>query len=256
MKKEISIILPTYNGGGDIKECLDCLKKQSFQNFELIIIDDGSQDKTREILDSLGYEYHKNKENLGFVKTLNKGVRLSNGKYILIIDQDMVFEKDYLLKMIEKNKDFVSGRMYYYHQKDKIRALNLKVNLFTGKSTLVGRGEIDKGQFNHIKNIQAMGGGGFMVKKEVFKEIGLFDEKFIMDFADIDFCFRAREKGYKIFPCSAKCFHKKEEEGFNKRRLKNFYLGKKRFLKKYSPYYPFCLIPMGIKRILNNFFIS
>jgi len=250
--KEISIILPTYNGEKHIEECLDALKKQSFQNFELIIIDDGSQDRTREILDNLGYKYHRNEVNLGFVKTLNKGVRLSKGKYILIVDQDMVFEKDYLLKMIEKNKDFVSARMYYYHQKDKIRGFNLKVNLLTGKSTLVGRNQIDKGQFDNIKGIQSMGGGCFMVKKEIFDKLGLFDEKFVLDFADIDFCFRARENGYIIFPCSAKCFHKKEEDDiFDRKRLKNFYLGKKRFLKKHSPYYPIPLIPMNIMRILR-----
>ena len=250
MEKKISIVLPTYNGEEDIEECLESLEKQTFKDFELIIIDDGSEDNTRKLLDSLGYKYYKNEQNLGFAKTLNKGIRLSEGEYILILDQDMVFEKDYLLKMIEKNNDFVSGRMYYYHQKDKIRGFNLKVNLLTGRSTLIGRNQIDRGQFNNIKNIQSMGGGCFIFKREVANKIGLFDENFNLDFVDVDFCFRAREKGYKISHCSAKCFHKKEEDDvYSEKRLRNYYIGKKRFLKKHSPYYPVCIIPITLKEI-------
>ena len=187
MEKEISVIIPVYNGEDCIANLLKNLENQSFRDYELIIIDDCSQDKSREILDNLGYNYYKNEENLGFTKTVNKGIRLSKGKYILMIDQDFTPEKDYLYDLWKEKKDIVSSRLYYLEEKDKIRALNIKVNLFTGKSTLLGKEKIDKGQFNDLGDISAVAGGCFLVKREVFDKIGLLDENYFLYFADIDF---------------------------------------------------------------------
>ena len=250
---KVSIILPLYNSEIFIKECINSILNQSFKDYELIIIDDCSTDKTKEMLTKLGLKFYINKKNLGFTKTVNKGIKLSKGEYVTIADHDMVYDENYLINMLKEKKDIVSCRMYYYKQKDKIRALNIKINLFTGKTTIIGRDEIDRGQFDEIKGIEAIGAASMLIRRTVLDKIGLFDENFFMFYVDVDFCYRARKAGYKIFPSKAKCWHKKEESyTFKKEQLENYYHDKKMFLKKYSPYYPLCLIPMGIKKIINR----
>ncbi|XOJ85153.1 glycosyltransferase family 2 protein [Methylophilaceae bacterium Uisw_099_01] len=103
--------MPVYNGEKYLKESIDSILNQSFKNFEFIIVNDGSTDKTEEII--LSYDdgrirYVKNKVNLQIVKTLNKGITLAKGKYIARMDADDIslperFEKQF--KFMEANHD-------------------------------------------------------------------------------------------------------------------------------------------------------
>jgi len=249
---KISLILPLYNSEKFIDECLEAIKNQTFKDFELIIIDDFSTDKTREILDKKGYKYYKHEKNMGFTKTVNEGLKLAKGEYIVLADHDLILEKDYLAKLLKVNKDIVSSRLYYYKQKDKIRALNIKINLFTGKTTVIGKDQIDKGQLDNLGKLESMGAACLLVKKTVYDKIGLFDEGFLHFYVDTDFCYRAKEAGYEIFSSQAKSWHKKEEhEVFSKKLLEKYYHDKKLFLKKHSPYYPISLIPTSVKKFIQ-----
>lgn len=97
---EITIIVPAYNVEKYIGKSMDCLKKQSFQDFEVVIIDDGSTDKTGSICDRLAEEdsrfkvYHK--ENEGVSAARNAGLDRVSGKYITFIDSDDWVTEDYL----------------------------------------------------------------------------------------------------------------------------------------------------------------
>lgn len=231
---KVSLILPVYNSEKYVEECLDSIKSQSFKDFELIIINDCSPDKTSEILTKKNYKFYNNSQNLGFCKTVNKGIGLAKGDYVAILDHDMVYEKDYLKKMLMENSEIVGGRYYYYKDKRKIRALNVKINSITGKTSIVGRDEIDNGQYDSLREIDAIGAGALMVKREVFQKVGLFNEKLIMYFVDVDFCLRAREKGYKIILSKAKCFHKKQEkEIMTKEQKKRYFHDKAIIMKRY-----------------------
>ncbi|MDD5165096.1 MAG: glycosyltransferase family 2 protein [Candidatus Pacebacteria bacterium] len=87
----VSIILPVYNGETYIKEAVDSILSQTFSNFELIIINDGSTDRTKEIIKSYtDYRIHylENEVNRGIVTSLNKGLNVSKGKYIARMDAD------------------------------------------------------------------------------------------------------------------------------------------------------------------------
>ncbi|TAF45002.1 MAG: glycosyltransferase [Sphingobacteriales bacterium] len=87
----ISVLMPVYNGEKYLKEAINSILNQSFKDFEFIIINDGSTDSTEEII--LSYTdprivYVKNEVNLHLIKTLNKGIDLSKGKYIARMDAD------------------------------------------------------------------------------------------------------------------------------------------------------------------------
>lgn len=127
-KELISVILPAYNAERYLSEAIDSVLNQTYTNFELIIINDGSTDKTEEII--LSYldpriRYVKNEQNLKLIKTLNKGIDLAKGKYIARMDADDIslptrLEKE--VEFLEKHTDIdvVSCFPYNLNMKGKI----------------------------------------------------------------------------------------------------------------------------------------
>lgn len=105
----ISVILPAYNAERFLREAIDSILKQTFCDFELIVLNDGSTDRTEEII--LSYtdpriRYIKNDTNLKLIKTLNKGIDLARGKYIARMDADDIS----LPNRFEKEVAYLEGR--------------------------------------------------------------------------------------------------------------------------------------------------
>ena len=99
-----SIIIPTYNRQDQIKECITSVLNQNFDNFEIIIIDDNSTDKTLDICKNIKKKDNRikilnNKKNLGVGETRNKGLLKAKGKYVLFIDSDDKMKKKSLLSI-------------------------------------------------------------------------------------------------------------------------------------------------------------
>ncbi|MDQ5981776.1 MAG: hypothetical protein QG570_533 [Patescibacteria group bacterium] len=116
MQKLISIILPTYNGSKWIINAVESVIAQSYTDWELLVLDDGSNDSTELIVSQIAQNdprvrYLKNEENLGIQKTLNKGINESKGEYIARIDDDDRWTDINKLKnqvaFLEENKDYV-----------------------------------------------------------------------------------------------------------------------------------------------------
>ena len=94
MKIDISIIILTYNVKNLLKECIASLK--SNKNIEIIVIDNGNDDTYKLFKEKNKIKYIKNKENVGFSKGNNQGLKIAKGKYILILNPDTKLEKDTL----------------------------------------------------------------------------------------------------------------------------------------------------------------
>ena len=107
---KVSIIVPVYNSELYISKCIDSILKQSESSFELILINDGSKDKSLNILK----EYEKkdkrirviDQKNMGVAKTRNKGIELARGEFVLFIDNDDYIDEDYL-------ESFLCDSSYY-----------------------------------------------------------------------------------------------------------------------------------------------
>lgn len=96
MEKLVSILLPTYQGAFRIKKSIESVIAQTYANWELLVIDDGSSDATAQIVAEIAkgdtrIRYEKNEKNIGIQKTLNKGVRASRGVYLARIDDDDIW---------------------------------------------------------------------------------------------------------------------------------------------------------------------
>lgn len=93
-KPLISVVIPTYNRERYIKKALESVLNQSYKNFEIIVIDDSENDKTEKIIKLLNrkeIKYIRNEVRLGFVKSLNKGIAMAQGKHIARLDDDDIW---------------------------------------------------------------------------------------------------------------------------------------------------------------------
>ena len=112
---DISILMPVYNAEKYLNETIDTIKNQSFSNWELIIVDDGSIDNSKEICTKLMNDDKRIKyifqENLGVSHTRNVALENAQGKYIVFVDSDDLIHEDYLkilINSIEKNNSDIS----------------------------------------------------------------------------------------------------------------------------------------------------
>jgi len=126
----VSVILPTYNRAEYIRKAIESVLTQTYKNLELVIVDDGSIDNTSDIIYGLAKKDKRvkvvqNKTNIGLVKSLNKGITRSKGKYIARIDDDDIWcDKQKLEKQIEfleNNPDYllVGGGVIRINEKGK-----------------------------------------------------------------------------------------------------------------------------------------
>ncbi len=112
-----SVIIPAYNSEDTIARCLQSVKMQVFCDFEVIIIDDGSQDKTGKICKGFGIEdsrfLYYYKENGGVSSARNLGILMAQGKYLTFLDSDDVYKDNYLLSFFEVIKDYPNREHYW-----------------------------------------------------------------------------------------------------------------------------------------------
>lgn len=129
----VSIIVPTYNGEEFLEDAIESVLNQSFQNYELIISDDDSNDKTNEIIDKYGDEprlsFFQNGQRLGIGGNWNQGLKRTNGRYIKILCQDDILKPNYIKEAVEvlENDDSISlvtTFEKFFGDSDKVRNEN------------------------------------------------------------------------------------------------------------------------------------
>lgn len=103
---KISVIIPTWNSANTLKQCLDSVFRQSFQNFEVIVVDDGSTDDTSRVLEP----YHSRlrviqQENRGSNVARNRGWREAKGEFLIFLDSDMTLGDDCFEKLVKALED-------------------------------------------------------------------------------------------------------------------------------------------------------
>lgn len=209
MKKTtlISIIIPNYNGQNYLKGCLDSLCKQSFREFEIIIVDNASEDGSCEFI-SENYPDIKLislTENYGFSRAVNEGIKDSNSNYVVLLNNDVEADVHWLknlLSCIDKDKNIFScsSKMINYHNRDLIDDVGDNFNIL-GWAYKRGEGK-SISKFNNESNVFSSCAGAAIYRRKVFDEIGYFDEKFFAYLEDIDISYRAKIHGYRNRYCS------------------------------------------------------
>ena len=200
----VSIIILTYNQLKYTKECLESLYENTKIKFETIIVDNASVDGTREYLQNFANEKKNvklifNENNLGFPTAVNQGIKASDGNYIVIANNDIVFTKRWLeglLKAINKKNyymiagpisNLVSG--FQIDQNARYKSVE-EMKKYADEARIKNKDMFF--EFPRVAFLCAL------IKRELIDKIGGLDERFSPgNFEDDDFCLRAQLAGYK-----------------------------------------------------------
>ena len=216
---KVLVIIPHFNKLALLKECIYHLECQTFKAFDIMVVDNGSDDGSAEYLFEISNKnrnvhYTLLNENMGFAYAVNKGLEYSINKnydYSILLNNDAFVTEDFVNKlyfaMLSSNKVFaVSSLMLRFDNKNMIDSYGDYYTLF-GWSFQGHLGE-DYETIKHDELPFSACGGASIYNNDIIKQIGGFDEKFFAYLEDIDISYRARLNGYKILTCkAAKCYH-------------------------------------------------
>ena len=205
--KGLSVIVPNYNGKKFLKDCFESINSQN-NILEVIIIDNGSDDGSVEFIKENYPEYIliENKENLGFSRAVNQGIKRSSAEYCFLLNNDVELESDCcseLLKCIEKDKDIfaVASKMVQFQDRDRLDDAGDEYTIL-GWTKKVGEGKSSK-LYSHEREIFSACAGAALYRRSIFDTIGYFDENFFAYMEDVDIGYRAKVYGFKCVYCSS-----------------------------------------------------
>lgn len=232
----IYIIIPVHNRKEFTKNCLLSLRKQTYKDFKIVVIDDGSSDGTAEMLANEFPEVHviKGDGNLWWTAATNLGVRyaLENGTdYILTLNDDTIATPDFLEKMIywaeKKPKALLGAFALDANTKEPVYGGEIMTWYNASSKKLLGI--VPKEKQKGLHSVTHFPGRGLLIPKITFEKIGYFDvNNFPQRSADLDFTLRASRNGFPVY-CNydAKLYTYPDACGDSKYRqkksLKNYY---------------------------------
>lgn len=199
----VSVVIPSFNGKKSIFRLLDSLKKSSYPNMEVIVVDNGSIDGTL-VVGKKKYKWVKwvdaGQKNIGQTGCYNLGFAKANKKnHLLYCDADVVLDKNMitnLVKVLRKNKKIgiVTPMILYLSDKNFVNQAGAEVNLTTGR-VAVGWGPKE----NFLKSFEVQNSGTVMLlSRKVVEKIGGVEDWFMCYF-DSDYCLRAKKAGFKTW---------------------------------------------------------
>ena len=183
----VSVIIPCFNYGEYLQECVESVLMQTFTEHEIIIINDGSTDNTHEVAQEILKDYPEHniryykQQNMGIVQPRNRGVTLAKGEFILPIDADDFISPDFLAKTVPP-----------LQSNPNLAYISTKTLFFCDKNSIWPKADFNPTQLL-ITNQQT---NTTLYRKEMWKDIGGYDETMVNGFMDWEFWIKATEKGW------------------------------------------------------------
>lgn len=196
----ISIIIPTYNQNQLLDECIDSIRKHT-EDYEIILVDNGSVPEYEyEHLADVKLTVIYNKQNEGFPKAINQGIKEANGKIIILLNNDCIVTPYWSERLINGLQQYdIVGPLTNYCSGVQMVLTPVYNNEEELDKVAIDWTSVCPGK---IFETDYVIGFCMVFKKELYEDIGLFDESlWPCSGEEIDFCLRAKEKGYKIGVC-------------------------------------------------------
>lgn len=238
----LSIIIVNYNSTNHTIECLESLERQNFDDFEILLIENFSDDYYRKFL----YDYLdsgklkeeflqkinliETNENLGFTGGNNLGIRNAQGEVILLLNNDTLHQPNFLKEMVDFfNKysiiDIAQPRICFYPNINIIWCDGGSINKFSHKLF---------SHFNYLEKIENIDkknlkidyavGCALFIRRRILRDIGLLDDIYFMYCEESDLCYRAKLKGYRnIYSHPSAVIYHKIPKKFSKAYKKYYY---------------------------------
>ena len=200
----VSIVIPVYNHVQLTLECLSSIARAAGEvDFEVIVMDDGSSDATEALLGKgTSWHYIRNPENLGFLRTCNRGFAAVRGRYIVILNNDVQVQPGWLEALLAPFTRFecvgiVGPKVLYANGRLQEAGARLVQDL---SSQLIGVGEDpDQPRFSYAREVEYVSGACLALETSLLRELGGFDDAFAPAYCeDVDLCLRVRERGLRV----------------------------------------------------------
>ena len=217
---KVFVLTLNWNGKYLLDDCLISYLENDYANFELVMIDNGSEDGSVDYVKSNfpAVKVLQNEKNLGYSGGFNVGLdyvfNRNNADYVLISNNDVKADQKVISELVkvaetDERIGFVTGKVYYYDNPDILQTVGKKEDPIRWNGDHIGNREKDVGQFDEVKERFFVDDIFTLVRKNMYNEIGGYDTTFFLQGEEYDWQARAKEKGYKIFYTPfAKIWHK------------------------------------------------
>ena len=200
MEITTTIIIPNYNGLKFMDECIRSLNAQTYPNFRTLVVDNGSTDGSVEWLKEHQIDTIFLPENTGFYGAVNVGIKAADTPYVLLLNNDVRVDEYFVAEMVraigQSERIFsVSSRMIQMYHPDRLDDAGDMYSLL-GWAYQRGVGR-DLTHYRRSSRVFSACAGAAIYRREVFEEIGYFDEMHFAYLEDIDVGYRARIFGYE-----------------------------------------------------------
>jgi len=205
----VSIIIANFNGEKYLSTCLKSVLKSVLENYEILIVDDGSDDKSKDIISKFiakdkRIKLIENGKNIGAAASRNRAIKKAKGEILVFLDNDTEITENWLEELIkpllrEKNIGAAQALLLDFEKRDLIQMAGGLLTPHTGWLVPFYQWEGYSQVKNKLKKRDIVGiSAALAVKREVIDKIGGFDEKEAVYTEDLDFCWRIWIAGYRI----------------------------------------------------------
>jgi GT2 family glycosyltransferase len=200
--ERVSIVIPNWNGKKLLPVCLDSLRKQTFRDFVVYVVDNGSKDGSAEFMEASYPEVRvvRNSENLGFAEGMNVGIREAKGEYIVSLNNDHETAPNWLaeiVKQMDKHPQMGSAASALLDFKDRNRIDSLGDGYsWDGRSYKIGSAQVFR-PLTEPFEILCPCAAASVYRSSMLERIGLFDKDFFAYMEDVDLGLRAQLAGYR-----------------------------------------------------------
>lgn len=231
MAQFISVVVPNWNGAAYLPGCLDSLRAQSYQRFEVLVVDDASTDGSGRMVTERYPEFRSLflPSNRGFARAVNEGIRNCGGDLIALLNNDAEADPDWLSELARAagahpEAGFFASKILLFDRRDVFHS----AGDFYGTDGVPGNRGVwqrDEGQFDREEYLLAACGAASAWRRSLLDDVGLLDESLFMYCEDVDLSLRAQMGGHRcLYVPSARVYHRLSATGGGK--LASYYVGR------------------------------
>lgn len=207
----VSIVILNWNTSGDTIECLESIRKQRYKDYEVVLVDNGSEEQYFKKLKSYVLKFKKRirlfrlKKNIGFTGGSEYGLEKSRGNYILFLNNDTLVDKNFIIELLKPFKNYenvgatVPKLLFYKDGNTKKLQHGGSRLTYYGMVKDEGIGKTDSRKFSKEKEDGCITGACFMISRKVFDKLDEgFCRFYFTYFEEVDLSWRMRSSGFKI----------------------------------------------------------
>lgn len=210
----ISVVIPNYNGAAYIETCLHSLLRQTFQEFEIIVVDNASTDASVAMASAIApaATIVRNGKNVGFAAAVNAGVAASRGAWVAVLNNDTEVAPTWLAECVaaigrHPDAAFLASRILDFRRRDRVYSAG-DCFLRAGIGYRRGQELADRDEYRIECEVFAPCGCSALYRKPVLQALEGFDESFFAYLEDVDLGLRMRAAGHRgYFVPGAEVFH-------------------------------------------------